>query len=362
MGSGFCLQNENESENEQRINMAVIGLGINGFGRIGRLVMRAAMEGEGVNVVAVNDPFLDINYACYQFKHDSVHGLYAGTVEVDGNSLVINGTSRVQFFAERNPADIPWGSVGATYVCESTGMFTTIDKASAHLKGGAKKVIISAPSGDAPMYVMGVNHKKYDGSASVVSNASCTTNCLAPLAKVIHEKFGIKEGLMTTIHAATATQLVVDGPAKGGKDWRGGRSALSNMIPASTGAAKAVGKVLPELNGKLTGMAVRVPTTDVSMVDLTVRTEKACSGDEMMDALKMAATDPNSELFGILGYTDLPVVSQDFVHDKRSSIVDSMACIHLNDNFHKVISWYDNEWGYSNRLVDLAKHMATIDA
>jgi glyceraldehyde 3-phosphate dehydrogenase len=241
-------------------------------------------------------------------------------------------------------------------------MFTTIDKASAHLKGGAKKVIISAPSGDAPMYVMGVNHKKYDGSASVVSNASCTTNCLAPLAKVIHEKFGIKEGLMTTIHAATATQLVVDGPAKGGKDWRGGRSALSNMIPASTGAAKAVGKVLPELNGKLTGMAVRVPTTDVSMVDLTVRTEKACSGDEMMDALKMAATDPNSELFGILGYTDLPVVSQDFVHDKRSSIVDSMACIHLNDNFHKVISWYDNEWGYSNRLVDLAKHMATIDA
>lgn len=338
-----------------------IGLGINGFGRIGRLVMRAAIEGEGVNVVAVNDPFLDINYACYQFKHDSVHGLYPGTVEVDGDCLVIDGTTRVKFFAERNPADIGWGSVGADYVCESTGVFTTTEKASAHLKGGAKKVIISAPSADAPMYVMGVNHKNYDGSANVVSNASCTTNCLAPLAKVIHENFGIEEGLMTTIHAATATQLVVDGPSRGGKDWRGGRSALSNMIPASTGAAKAVGKVLPELNGKLTGMAVRVPTPDVSMVDLTVRTAKACSGEEIDAALKKAATDPDSELYGILGYTDLPVVSQDFVHDKRSSIVDSQACIHLSDTFHKVISWYDNEWGYSNRLVDLAVHMSTVD-
>jgi len=323
--------------------------------------MRAAMEGEGVDVVAVNDPFLDIAYACYQFKHDSVHGMWPGTVEVDGDSLVIDGKSKVRFFAERNPADIPWGSAGATYVCESTGMFTTIDKASGHLKGGAKKVIISAPSGDAPMYVMGVNQKTYDGSADVVSNASCTTNCLAPLAKVLHENFGIKEGLMTTIHAATATQLVVDGPSKGGKDWRGGRSALTNMIPASTGAAKAVGKVLPELNGKLTGMAVRVPTADVSMVDLTIRTEKACTGAEIDAALKKAATDPDSELFGILGYTDMPVVSQDFVHDKRSSIVDSQACIHLNDNFHKLISWYDNEWGYSNRLVDLAKHMSTVD-
>eukprot|EP00558_Chaetoceros_sp_UNC1202_P005292 CAMPEP_0197235426 /NCGR_PEP_ID=MMETSP1429-20130617/2853_1 /TAXON_ID=49237 /ORGANISM="Chaetoceros sp., Strain UNC1202" /LENGTH=341 /DNA_ID=CAMNT_0042694007 /DNA_START=130 /DNA_END=1155 /DNA_ORIENTATION=- len=337
-----------------------IGFGINGFGRIGRLVMRAALEGEGVNVVAVNDPFLNIDYAAYQFKHDSVHGLYPGSVEVDGDSLMIDGKTRVKFFAERNPSEIPWGSVGADYVCESTGVFTTIDKASAHLQGGAKKVIISAPSADAPMYVMGVNHKKYDGSADVVSNASCTTNCLAPLAKVINEKFGIKEGLMTTIHAATATQLVVDGPSRGGKDWRGGRSALSNMIPASTGAAKAVGKVLPELNGKLTGMAVRVPTTDVSMVDLTIRTEKPCTGEEMDAALKEAATNPESEVYGILGYTDLPVVSQDFVHDKRSSIVDSQACIHLNDTFHKVISWYDNEWGYSNRLVELARHMSEV--
>merc|ERR1712038_1805903 len=281
---------------------------------------------------------------------------------VDGDSLVIDGKTRVKFFAERNPADIPWGSVGADYVCETTGVFTTTEKASAHLKGGAKKVIISAPSADAPMYVVGVNHKNYDGSANVVSNASCTTNCLAPLAKVIHEKFGITEGLMTTIHAATATQLVVDGPSKGGKDWRGGRSAMANMIPSSTGAAKAVGKVLPELNGKLTGMSVRVPTPDVSLVDLTVRTDKPCSGEEIDAALKEAATNPDSDLYGVLGYTDLPVVSQDFVHDKRSSIVDSKACIHLSDTFHKIISWYDNEWGYSNRLVDLCKHMASIDA
>lgn len=337
-------------------------LGINGFGRIGRLVMRAALEStKDVTVVAVNDPFLDINYACYQFKHDSVHGQFAGTVEVDGNALLINGKTRVVFFAERNPADIKWGEAGAEYVCESTGVFTTIDKASAHLQGGAKKVIISAPSADAPMYVMGVNHKNYDGSANIVSNASCTTNCLAPLAKVLHENFGIEEGLMTTIHAATATQLVVDGPSRGGKDWRGGRSALANMIPSSTGAAKAVGKVLPELNGKLTGMAVRVPTPDVSMVDLTIRTSKSCSGEEMLAALKEAATNPESDVYGILGYTDLPVVSQDFVHDKRSSIVDAQACIHLNSTFHKVISWYDNEWGYSNRLVDLAMHMKKQD-
>jgi len=324
--------------------------------------MRAALEGEGVNVVAVNDPFLNIDYACYQFKHDSVHGQWPGTVEVEGDCLVIDGKTKVKFFAERNPADIPWGSVGADYVCESTGVFTTTEKASAHLSGGAKKVIISAPSADAPMYVVGVNHKNYDGSANVVSNASCTTNCLAPLAKVIHEKFGITEGLMTTIHAATATQMVVDAAARGGKDWRGGRSAMANMIPSSTGAAKAVGKVLPELNGKLTGMSVRVPTPDVSLVDLTVRTEKPCTGEEIDAALKEAATNPDSELFGVLGYTDLPVVSQDFVHDKRSSIVDSKACIHLSETFHKIISWYDNEWGYSNRLVDLCKHMATVDA
>lgn len=337
-------------------------LGINGFGRIGRLVMRAALESDGdVTVVGVNDPFLTIDYAAYQFKHDSVHGKFPGTVDVDGDSLVINGTTRVQFVAERDPAQIPWGDLGAEYVCESTGIFTSIEKASAHLQGGAKKVVISAPSGDAPMFVMGVNHKKYDGSANIVSNASCTTNCLAPLAKVLHENFGIEEGLMTTIHASTATQLVVDGPSRGGKDWRGGRSALMNMIPASTGAAKAVGKVLPELNGKLTGMAVRVPTPDVSMVDLTIRTSKPCTGDEINAVLKDAATNPESELYGILGYTDMDVVSQDFVHDKRSSIVDAGACIHLSDTFHKVISWYDNEWGYSNRLVDLAIHMKKID-
>jgi len=358
MGLRFCLQTNHPTDNNSTM---AIGFGINGFGRIGRLVMRAALEGEGVNVVAVNDPFLSVEYACYQFKHDSVHGIFDGTVEVDGDSLVINGTTRVKFFAERNPADIGWGDVGADYVCESTGVFTSTEKASAHLQGGAKKVIISAPSGDAPMYVMGVNNKNYDGSANIVSNASCTTNCLAPLAKVLHENFGIEEGLMTTIHAATANQLVVDGPAKGGKDWRAGRSAINNCIPASTGAAKAVGKVLPELNGKLTGMAVRVPTPDVSLVDLTVRTKKEATGEEIAAVLKEAATNPESELYGILGYTDLPVVSQDFVHDKRSSIVDSTACLHLSPTFHKIISWYDNEWGYSNRLVDLAKFMSTVD-
>merc|ERR1712008_621964 len=287
---------------------------------------------------------------------DSVHGKFPGSVVADEktNSLVIGeGKNQcvIKFFAEKNPSDIPWGSVGASYVCESTGVFTTTEKAKAHLGGGAKRVIISAPSADAPMYVVGVNHTNYDGSAAVVSNASCTTNCLAPLAKVIDQEFGILEGLMTTIHASTATQLVVDGPAKGGKDWRGGRSAMSNMIPASTGAAKAVGKVLPQLNGKLTGMSVRVPTPDVSMVDLTVRTEKACTGDELKAALKEAA---GGDLEGILGYTDDAIVSQDILHDPRSSIVDGSACMSLNSNFHKVISWYDNEWGYSNRLVDLA--------
>jgi len=336
-----------------------VSIGINGFGRIGRLVMRAALDNPETTVVAVNDPFMTIDYAAYQIKHDSVHGTLPQEVTIDGDCLVFDGKTRVKFYSERDPASIGWGSSGAEYVCESTGIFTTIESASLHLKGGARKVIISAPSKDAPMYVMGVNHKSYDGSADVVSNASCTTNCLAPLAKVLHEKFGIEEGLMTTIHAATATQLVVDGPAKGGKDWRGGRSAMSNMIPASTGAAKAVGKVLPELDGKLTGMAVRVPTPDVSMVDLTVRTSKACTGEEIDAALKAASE--SEELRGILGYTDLPVVSQDFVHDKRSSIVDSTACIHLSDTFHKIISWYDNEWGYSNRLVDLALYMKTVD-
>lgn len=337
-----------------------ICIGINGFGRIGRLVMRAALDNKDTTVVAFNDPFLELKYAAYQFKHDSVHGMYPGTVEVDESDhcLVIDGTTRVKFFSERNPADIAWGSVGATYVCESTGIFTTTEKGGMHLSGGAKKVIISAPAKDAetPMFVVGVNEKNYVGE-NVVSNASCTTNCLAPLVKVINDKFGLEEGLMTTIHASTATQLVVDGPSK--KDWRGGRSALTNMIPSSTGAAKAVGRVLPEMLGKLTGMAVRVPTPDVSMVDLTFRPVKACTGEELLAALKEAS---EGEMKGILGYTDLPMVSCDFTHDSRSSIVDATACIHLNDKFHKVISWYDNEWGYSNRLVDLICHMDKVDS
>ena len=312
----------------------------------------------------VPQPFLSLDYAAYLFQYDSVHGKYPGTVTADeaSNSLIIDdGKTKVtiKFFAEKNPSDIPWSSVGATYVCESTGVFTTTDKAKAHLGGGAKKVIISAPSADAPMYVVGVNHKKYDGSADVVSNASCTTNCLAPMAKVIHEKYGIAEGLMTTVHASTATQLVVDGPSRGGKDWRGGRAAVANLIPSSTGAAKAVGKVIPELNGVLTGMAVRCPTPDVSMVDLTIKLKNGCTKDEMLATLKAASE--SADLKGVLGYTDHAVVSQDFVHDSRSSIIDATACIALNDTFHKVISWYDNEWGYSNRLVDLAVFMSTID-
>jgi|Transcript_9347 glyceraldehyde 3-phosphate dehydrogenase len=339
--------------------MAPVVLGINGFGRIGRLVTRAALDSPDATIAAVNDPFLSLEYAAYQLQHDSVHGMYPEEVTVDGDCLVV-GSQRIKFFSERNPADIPWGSVGVDYVCESTGVFTTGVSAGAHIEGGCKKVIISAPpKDDSPMYVMGVNHTDYDGSATVVSNASCTTNCLAPLAMVLHNKFGIVEGLMTTIHAATANQLVVDGPAKGGKDWRAGRSALNNLIPASTGAAKAVGKVIPALNGKLTGMAVRVPTPDVSLVDLTVRTVEPCTGDEINAALKEAS---ETYLKGILGYTDKAVVSQDFVHDKRSSIVDASACIHLNDNFHKIISWYDNEWGYSNRLVDLAIYMNDFDS
>lgn len=329
-------------------------LGINGFGRIGRLVTRAALDHPDATVVAINDPFLDVEYAAYQFKYDSVHGIYNADVRAEDGYLIV-GDVKIKFFSERNPAAIPWGSCGADTVCESTGIFTTIEKAGEHLSGGAKRVIISAPSKDAPMYVMGVNNETYDG-ATVLSNASCTTNCLAPLAKVLHDQFGIVEGLMTTVHASTATQLVVDGPSRGGKDWRGGRSALTNLIPASTGAAKAVGEVIPALKGKLTGMAIRVPTADVSIVDLTIRTEKPVSGEDMMKALKEAS---EGSLKGILGFTDEQVVSQDFITDKRSSIVDSLACIHLNDHFHKVVSWYDNEWGYSNRLVDLAVYIDT---
>jgi glyceraldehyde 3-phosphate dehydrogenase len=296
---------------------------------------------------------LSLDYAAYLLQHDSVHGKYEKEVTYADGCLVI-GDHKIKFFSERNPADIPWGAAGADTVCESTGVFTTIAQGGEHIKGGAKRVIISAPSADAPMFVMGVNNTKYAGE-TVLSNASCTTNCLAPLAKVLHEQFGIVEGLMTTIHAGTATQLVVDGPSKGGKDWRAGRCALNNLIPSSTGAAKAVGMVVPELKGKLTGMAVRVPTADVSMVDLTFRTEKAASGADIKAALKAAS---EGSMKGILGYTDAEVVSQDFVHDSRSSIVDGAAGIALNDHFHKVISWYDNEWGYSNRLVDLAIYCA----
>lgn len=333
----------------------VIKIGVNGFGRIGRLVCRAAIENEGATIVGVNDPFLELDYAAYLFKYDSVHGKYPGTVVADKDSgcLIIDGTTKIKFFAERDPANIGWGSVGAEFVCESTGIFTTTEKATAHLKGGAKKVIISAPSADAPMFVVGVNHTTYAGQ-DIVSNASCTTNCLAPVAKVLNDKFGLAEGLMTTVHATTATQLTVDGPSK--KDWRGGRAALVNLIPSSTGAAKAVGKVIPELNGILTGMAVRVPTPDVSLVDLTFKTKKSATAAEILAALKEAS---EGEMAGVLGFTDEAVVSQDFVHDKRSSIIDGKACMSLNDTFHKVISWYDNEWGYSNRLVDLAIYIAS---
>ncbi|GAQ84340.1 glyceraldehyde-3-phosphate dehydrogenase [Klebsormidium nitens] len=330
-------------------------VGINGFGRIGRLVMRAALERSDVEVVAVNDPFIDADYAIYMFTYDSVHGKYSGKIEKkDAHTISFDGHD-VAFYAARDPSEIPWGKHGADYVVESTGVFTDMDKAAAHLKGGAKKVIISAPSKDAPMYVMGVNHEKYKTSDNIISNASCTTNCLAPLAMVVNNKFGILEGLMTTVHATTATQKTVDGPSN--KDWRGGRGASTNIIPSSTGAAKAVGKVLPELNGKLTGMAFRVPTADVSVVDLTVRLEKPAKYDDIVAAIKEAADGP---LKGILGYTSDDVVSQDFVHDSRSSIFDIKAGIALNDSFVKLVSWYDNEWGYSNRVVDLLTYISKV--
>ena len=331
-----------------------IKVGINGFGRIGRLVFRAAQERTDVEIVAVNDPFLDLDYLIYMLNYDTVHGKFTGTAENKGGKLFVNG-KEVAFFAAMKAEEIAWGSVGADYVVESTGVFTTIDAASAHIKGGAKKVVISAPSNDAPMFVMGVNHKTYTKDMNVVSNASCTTNCLAPIAKVVNDKFGIVEGLMTTVHAATNTQKTVDAPSK--KDWRGGRSILNNIIPSSTGAAKAVGKVIPELNGKLTGMAFRVPTADVSVVDLTVRLEKAASYDEIKAAIKSAS---ENELKGILGYTEDSVVSTDFIHDARTSIFDANAGIALNCNFVKLVSWYDNEWGYSNKVLDLIAHMDTV--
>lgn len=329
-------------------------VGINGFGRIGRLVLRAALD-QGVDVVAVNDPFIDLDYMVYMFRYDSTHGVYNGEVKIEGGKLVINGKA-MSVYSERDPANIPWSKDAAEYIVDSTGCFTTIDKAGAHMKGGAKKVIISAPSADAPMFVCGVNEGKYTKDLTIVSNASCTTNCLAPLAKVINEKFGIVEGLMTTVHAYTATQKVVDGPSN--KDWRGGRGAAQNIIPSSTGAAKAVGKVIPDLNGKLTGMAFRVPVPDVSVVDLTCRIQKGASYNDIKAAIKSAS---ENELKGILGYTEDDVVSQDFRGDKRSSIFDAKAGIALNDNFVKLVSWYDNEFGYSFRVVDLIQHMYKVD-
>ncbi|KAJ8945567.1 hypothetical protein NQ314_009188 [Rhamnusium bicolor] len=333
----------------------MVKIGINGFGRIGRLVLRAAVD-RGAEVVAVNDPFLDVEYMVYLFKYDSTHGRFKGCVSSDGKNIVVNG-AKIQVFNEKDPKAIPWGQAGADYVVESTGVFTTIEKASAHLEGGAKKVIISAPSADAPMYVCGVNLDAYNPADKVISNASCTTNCLAPLAKVIHDNFEIIEGLMTTVHATTATQKTVDGPS--GKLWRDGRGAGQNIIPASTGAAKAVGKVIPALNGKLTGMAFRVPVANVSVVDLTVRIGKGASYDEIKAKVKEAAEGP---LNGILGYTEEDVVSSDFISDNHSSVFDAKAGISLNNNFVKLISWYDNEYGYSNRVVDLIKYISTKDA
>jgi len=339
-----------------------VKVGVNGFGRIGRLVFRAGVENQAVTMVGINDPFMDLEYMRYLLKYDSVHRSFKGTITTkkeDGKEfLVVNGLP-IRVFHEKDPGAIGWGEVGATYVCESTGVFTTQEKAALHIKGGCKKVIISAPpKDDVPMFVMGVNHQNYTKDLTVVSNASCTTNCLAPLAKVINDSFGIVEGLMTTVHAMTATQLTVDGPSRGGKDWRGGRCASQNIIPSSTGAAKAVGKVIPALNGKLTGMAFRVPTPDVSVVDLTCRLEKGASMDAICEAIKKAG---ETSMKGVLGFTDEEVVSTDFATCPLSSIFDKGACIALNDKFVKLVSWYDNEWGYSNRLVDLACHMARVD-
>ncbi len=333
----------------------MIRVGINGFGRIGRLVLRASLEKEGVQVVAVNDPFVDPEYMVYMMKYDSAQGRFKGEVSAKDGMLIVNG-KEIKVYSCMNPADIPWSEAGAEYIVEATGAFTTMEKATSHLLGGAKKVVISAPSNDAPMFVMGVNNDKYTSDMTVVSNASCTTNCLAPLTKVINDKFGIIEGLMTTVHSTTATQKTVDGPSI--KDWRGGRAAAANIIPSSTGAAKAVGKVIPELNGKLTGMSFRVPTIDVSVVDLTCRLKTPATYEEIKQAIKEASEGP---LKGILGYTEDAVVSSDFLGDSRTSIFDADAGISLNDNFVKLISWYDNEWGYSNKVVDLIMYMSKVD-
>ncbi|RTY67178.1 type I glyceraldehyde-3-phosphate dehydrogenase [Flavobacterium sp. GSP27] len=333
--------------------MSKVKLGINGFGRIGRIVFRESYNRDNVEVVAIND-LLDVDHLAYLLKYDSVHGRFAGKVEVKDGKLFVND-KHIRITAERDPANLKWNEVDVDVVAECTGFFTTIETAKAHITGGAKKVIISAPSADAPMFVMGVNHDKALASDTVVSNASCTTNCLAPLAKVINDNFGIVEGLMTTIHATTSTQMTNDGPSR--KDFRGGRSALVNMIPSSTGAAKAVGKVIPELNGKLTGMSMRVPTVDVSVVDLTVKLAKETTYEEIMAVLKTAS---ETTMKGVLGYTEDAVVSQDFVSDPRTSIVDANAGIGLNSTFFKIVSWYDNEYGYSSKLIDLSVHIAGL--
>ena len=328
-------------------------IGINGFGRIGRLVFRAAMQRSDVTIVGIND-LLNVEHLAYLLKYDSVHGKYQGSVEIKDNNLIVNDKV-IKVCAERNPEDIPWKQLKTDVVAECTGIFTTLDLAQKHIKGGAKKVVISAPSADAPMFVMGVNHQEINNSQLIVSNASCTTNCLAPIAKVLNDEYGIEEGLMTTVHATTATQFTVDGPSK--KDFRGGRSSLLNIMPASTGAAKAVTKVIPSLEGKLTGMAFRVPTANVSVVDLTVKLKKETSYDEIKKIMKNAS---KGYLKNILGYCDEPVVSQDFIGDIRTSIFDAGAGMELNSRFYKIISWYDNECGYSNKLIDLASHISKL--
>ena len=333
--------------------MAKIKVGINGFGRIGRLVFRAAMTRNDIEIVGIND-LIDVDYMVYRLKYDTMHGRFNGTAEAKDGKLVVNGQA-IRVTAEKDPANLKWNEVGAEYVVESTGLFLTKEKAEAHIKAGAKRVVMSAPSkDDTPMFVMGVNNKEYKGQ-TIVSNASCTTNCLAPLTKVINDKFGVIEGLMTTGHATTATQKTVDGPSM--KDWRGGRAAAGNIIPSSTGAAKAVGKVIPELNGKLTGMSFRVPTLDVSVVDVTFRLAKEASYDEIKAAIKEAS---EGDMKGILGYTEEDVVSSDFLGDARTSIFDAKAGIALNKNFVKLVSWYDNEWGYSNKVLELIVHMNTV--
>ena len=332
-----------------------IKIGINGFGRIGNLAFQAALEKDDVEVVAINDPFIATDYMAYMVKYDTMHGRFKGEVSAKDGKLIVNGRE-IKVYNEMEPKNIPWGKDGVEYVLECSGAFTTMEKAKAHIEAGAKKVIISAPSKDAPMFVMGVNNDKYTTDMNIISNASCTTNCLAPLAKIINDNFGIKDGLMTTVHSTTATQKTVDGASK--KDWRGGRAASGNIIPSSTGAAKAVGKVIPELNGKLTGMAFRVPTLDVSVVDLTCNLEKPATYEEICAAVKKAS---ENELKGIVEYVEDDVVSSDFLNDEHTSIFDSKAGIALTDTFVKLVAWYDNEWGYSNKLVDLAIYIAGVD-